>query len=359
MRDTLGESLKRLKRTKHHNRRWTALLLILSIVVSLDVFWVLRQPGLTLAGDASCGILEHTHDDTCGQLVCVCNKSEEPHTHNEDCYETSFTEASEELRLICELAEEPHVHNDSCYETRETEGHEEKVLICSLTTEPHIHTDACFSAEVIEAHEERTLICGLSEEPHTHEDSCYKLEMQCGYEEHIHSIGCYSDETADVETQLDWQEMFADYPYTGDLQKDLVGIAQTQVGYSESELNFAVDKDGNRRGYTRYGAWYGAPYSDWSAMFVSFCLNYAGADPDEFPGNTGAASMANSWDKLGKFASAGNYIPVSGDLVFFTDNTAGIVTEVNHATFYVIRGDMNNAVGGEILSLTDSAISGW
>ena len=308
MRDTLGESLKRLKRTKNRNKRWTALLLILSLVVTLDVFWILRQPGLTLAGDASCGILEHTHDDTCGQLVCVCNMSEEPHIHNDACYETSFVEASEELRLVCELTEEPHVHSDycyetafvepieetilvcqnddeehlhetGCYETRVTEGHEENVLICSLTTEPHTHTETCFVTEVIEAHEERTLICTISEEPHTHEDSCYKLEMQCGYEEHVHSIECYSDKTVDVETQLDWQGMFADYPYTGDLRKDLVGIAQTQVGNSESELNFEVDEDGNYHGYTRYGAWYGAPYSDWSAMFVSFCLHYAGVPP--------------------------------------------------------------------------------
>lgn len=388
MRDILGVSLERLKRIKNRNKRWSALLLILSLVVALDVFWILRQPGLTLAGDASCGIQEHTHDDTCGQLVCTCNMPEEPHIHSDACYETSFVEASEELRLVCNLTADPHEHNDSCYETTfvepveetnlicqiedeehihetgcyettVTEGYEDTVLICDLTTQPHTHTETCFETEVIEAHEERTLVCGLTEEPHVHEDSCYTLEIQCGYEEHVHSMECYSDKTADVETQLDWQGMFANYPYTGDLRKDLVGIAQTQVGYSESELNFEIDEYGNRRGYTRYGAWYGAPYSDWSAMFVSFCLNYAGADPDEAPGNTGAASMAASWNTLGKFASVGDYIPVSGDLVFFADNTVGIVTAVNNATFYVIRGDIENTVVGEILSLTDGNISGW
>ena len=252
MRDSLGKSLRNLKWIKIRKSRISAVLLALSLVVSLGVFWGLRQPGLTLAGDADCGILEHTHDDAC-------------------------------------------------------------------------HTQG----------------------------------TTCLYEEHTHSITCYADETENVETMLDWQKMFADYPYTGNLREDLVGIAQTQVGYSESTRNFEVGQDGVRRGYTRYSAWYGTPYRDWSAMFVSFCLSYAKADPEEFPGNTGAAAMAELWNKLGKYEPVGDYVPVSGDLVFFTNNTVGIVAAVKNATFYVIRGDMEDAVRGEILSLADESIAGW
>lgn len=228
------------------------MLLVLSLIVSLDVFWVLRQPGLTLAGDADCKITEHTHDD------------------------------------ICQNGE----------------------TICDLT-------------------------------------------------EHVHTIACYSDQGADIETQLNWQKMFANYPYTENLRENLVGIAKTQVGYSESTLNFEVGSDGIRRGYTRYGAWYGAPYNDWSAMFVSFCLHYAGADPEEFPGNTGAASMAELWKNLGKYIPAGTYDPVPGDLVFFTDNTVGIVAEVQSTAVYVIRGDVENAVGAEVIPRADASIAGW
>ena len=252
MQDILAESLKRLKRTRVRRMRMVAMLLVLSLVVSMDVFWVLRQPGLTLAGDADCRITEHTHDENC-----------------------------QNVEIICELTE------------------------------------------------------------------------------HIHTVGCYSDETADVETQLDWQAMFADYPYTGNLRNDLVGIAKTQVGYAESALNFALDGGGVRHGYTRYGAWYGVPYSNWSAMFVSFCLHYAGADPEEFPGNTGAASMAERWSILEKYADAGTYIPVSGDLVFFADNTVGIVSEVQSATIYVIFGDVDDAVCSNAIPMTDTSIVGW
>ena len=388
MRDILGESLKKLKWSRNQKKRLSAVLLVLSLVVSLDVFWVLRQPGLTLAGDATCGILEHTHSDECGTQVCICTLPEEPHTHDEFCYETHFVEAQEDFRLICEKTEEPHTHDDSCYETIVTEsieesvlicenedeshthedscyetqttvGSEETVLVCDLSSEPHIHAENCFATESIEAHEEQVLICEIPEGTHTHNSSCYTREITCSYTEHIHSLECYSDKTADVETPLDWQEMFADYPYTEDLRQDLVGIAQTQAGYSESTLNFEVDRDGIRRGYNRYGAWYGAPYSDWSAMFVSFCLNYARADLEETPINTGASSMAKAWNALGKYAPVGEYIPSAGDLAFFANNTVGIITEVQNTSFYVICGDIDDAVNGVLMSLEDESIAGW
>ena len=272
MQDILGESLRKLQQNKKQQHYISRIALVLSFIVMLDVFWMLRQPALTQAGDATCGIVEHTHDDACRERLCI---------------------------------------------------------------------------------------CGLTEEAHVHDENCYTQNLICRLEEHIHSISCYSDETADVETRLDWQTMFAGFPYTGNLRQDLVGVAQTQVGYTESEWNFEVDDDGLRRGYTRYGAWYGAPYSDWSALFVSFCLHYAGADSRECPGNIGAASMAAAWRDLGKFAPSGDYVPQAGDLVFFGNNTVGIVTAVENAAFYVIRGDQDNAVRRDLLCVTDGSITGW
>jgi hypothetical protein len=222
---------------------------LLSFLVSLDVFWTLRKPGLTLAGNADCGIVEHIHNELCG--------------------------------------------ND------------------------------------------------------------------CSTEEHVHNIHCYSDDSSGVETMLYWQNLFRSYPYTGDLRKDFVGIAKTQVGYSESKDNFEVGADGKRRGYTRYGAWYGMAYSDWSATFVSFCLNYAKADLSKHPINSGAFSMMELWKKEDKFIPSGKYFPVSGDLVFFNDNTVGIVVETYNSTFYVIKGDLNDAVCGTTVLIKDPSIVGW
>ena len=229
--------------------------------------------------------------------------------------------------------------------------------------EEHQHTEACMA---------QSLICGLAETPpaaegeadaaeapHIHEAACYASEYLCGQDEHLHTLACYSDPNADTETALDWQEMFAAFPRSGDLREDLTGIAKTQVGYAESTRNFEADANDVQHGYTRYGAWYGAPYGDWSAMFVSFCLHYAGAEQSEFPASSGADTMAALWDNLGKYEPAGQYVPVSGDLVFFDDNTVGIVTEVQSTSLHVIRGDDEDAVRSVLLPLQDASITGW
>ena len=72
MRDVLGESLKKLKWIKIRKSRMSAILVLLSFVVTLNVFWTMRQTGLALAGDATCGIVEHTHDEACSILQCIC-----------------------------------------------------------------------------------------------------------------------------------------------------------------------------------------------------------------------------------------------------------------------------------------------
>ena len=138
-----------------------------------------------------------------------------------------------------------------------------------------------------------------------------------------------------------------------------MGIAKTQVGYTESQMNFELGNDGVRHGYTRYGAWYGVPYNNWSAIFVSFCLSYAGADEAIFPISSSAGTMAELWKTNGKYIPVGEYVPQSGDIVFFNDNTAGIIAEVFGSTFCVIRGDMENAVTSDTISLSEASIVGW
>ncbi len=201
---------------------------------------------------------------------------------------------------------------------------------------------------------------GCGQEEHLHMEECMEEEnLICNKAEHIHSTDCYPDPKADEESIADWESMFADYPYTGDLRKDLVGIAKTQVGYTESVRNYEMDDEGQHRGYTRYGAWYGAPYNDWSAMFVSFCLNFAGADPEEFPNSSGAETMSELWDRKGNYAPVGQHTPQMGDLVFFVNNTVGIVAEVYNSAFYAICGDRANAVEGEVISLDEGCLKGW
>ena len=88
------------------------------------------------------------------------------------------------------------------------------------------------------------------------------------------------DPTADLETEEDFVASLKDIKLKGlPYNERLLAVAETQLGYSESESNFIVKENeaGKKEkvGYTRYGAWYGAgfEYESWCAMFISFCLH--------------------------------------------------------------------------------------
>ncbi|MCD8365894.1 MAG: CHAP domain-containing protein, partial [Clostridiales bacterium] len=150
----------------------------------------------------------------------------------------------------------------------------------------------------------------------------------------------------DVETASDWEATLPEP--TGDWALDVVAIAESQLGYTESTKNFTLADDGiTRQGYTRYGAWYGNEYGDWDAMFASFCLYYAGVEEDAFPQASGAYAWMVSLKEMDLYVSAEEDTPLPGDLIFFdTDedekaDRVGIVTEVNeeNGTLTVIEGD--------------------
>lgn len=271
MHNTLNDCLGAVKKNKRFRINSITVLLILSLLVSANVFWGLRQTGLTLAGTAACGYEEHTH-------------------------------------------------SDECYN--------------------------------------RILVCSISNDLHTHDDACYKSELVCQKKEHMHKLTCYSDRNADTETQLDWQKMLESL-ITGNSRSDLVAIARSQIGYKESTLNFETDADLVRHGYTRYGAWYGAPYTDWSAAFVSFCLNYAGYSSDEAPRNIGVTAMRKAWDSAGRYVKKSNYSPAYGDIVFFDDDTVGIITAVNFDMLTVVKGDVMGEVCEQIVSEYSDTIVGY
>ena len=263
----------------------------------------------------------HIHENGCyttqpGELLCELPE-EEGHFHGESCYgpgENLICAAEEghvhegscfaEETLLCEQPEN-HFHGPSCYEQvlqctlPETEGHlhtescyeQLQVLTCQLEeyagdpvlvcTEPearvHAHSRSCYDVEELE----QPLTCPLEEnDQHTHGKYCYgEWKRLCVHEEHTHTEECYVDQTADVETASMWEETFSHVELTGDWAKDVLEIAETQLGYHESERNYIVLEDGvTIHGYSRYGDWYGDHYGDWCAMFVSFCLYYAGVD---------------------------------------------------------------------------------
>lgn len=377
---------------------------------------VLTCPFETHVHNSECGencgradFAVHVHGDLCldenGSLICILPEVE-AHAHTDACWTiketvqetepaempevteateaaevTDPTEAAEETQpaeLVKTLTcKEPeiilHTHNEECYETLSNEEDGEyQVLKCAmLEVVEHIHTEACMGKQTIPVDTE-TMTCGLEEsEDHAHGDLCYGTwELICGMEAHTHSLACGSDSTADTETAEIWEATLPEL--SGYWAQDMVAIARSQLGYSESTENYNVLDDGETmRGYTRYGAWYGEPYSDWNAMFASFCLHYAGVD--FLPGASDCAAWVETlssedWDM---FYPAADSDPLPGDLVFFDDDgdgradRTGVVAEVtaetdtDEAKLTAIEGDCDDTVQSMRYEQTNPTILGY
>lgn len=227
----------------------------------------------------------------------------------------------------------------------------------------HSHSDACY---------EKKLICGQDEDTgHVHTDECYDSILSCEKTEHTHELSCYSDPDADVETAENWENTFSKVELSGDYREDVMAIAKTQLGYKESEKNYKVDENGDAKGYTRYGAWYGDKYGDWDAMFVSFCLDYAKVElPDG--GKTCADWIKSlSAKECARYHDAKDYAPKQGDIVFLDSDKdgqadrMGFVAELTKATeekaagIKTIEGDSDDSVQYVEYEQADKKIIGY
>ncbi|MBR5218747.1 MAG: DUF2272 domain-containing protein, partial [Clostridia bacterium] len=90
---------------------------------------------------------------------------------------------------------------------------------------------------------------------------------------------------------------------TGNQVQDLIGVAKTQVGYTENNG-------------TKYGAWVGNYRTAWCAAFLSWCANQAGIPESVIPPSSGVSGFVN----IGAYhfaTSISGYVPSAGDFMLF------------------------------------------
>lgn len=403
------------KYDRQHRRinSWKRLLVIMGCLVVFCTTYFLILPALTLGNEALCGIEEHQHDENCymqhiqeTELICTLPERE-THVHSESCYSEAaavvlpheHTDGCYEMRrgsLICTSAEiEEHIHTEACYveetvlacQIAEGEEHQHdascqqmvKTLICQTEeTSGHSHTDTCYAWEKVLACNvteetvmtEPELLCQEEVIEHIHTESCYQTveetvssdSLICELEEHTHDLSCYSDPTADVESAAVWESTLP--ALTGVWADDVIAIAKSQLGYTESSRNYKVQEDGETvKGYSRYGDWYGDTYGDWCAMFVSFCLHYA--EVEGIPLEANCQRWIDKLVPIEMYVSAHDYIPIPGDLIFFdkdcdgVSDHIGLVNAVTEDKVYTIEGNASNRVVEREYVLEDIVIKGY
>ena len=232
---------------------------------------------------------------------------------------------------------------------------QKKDVFCGL--EEHVHTEECY---------EKQLICGQEEdETHTHDDSCYETVLTCDQPEHTHTLDCYSDPAADIETEQDWIQSMPSCREEESPAERLIGIARSQLGYRESELNYKTNDNGTLNGYTRYGQWRDQPYADWNALFVSFCLHYADIQTENAPYFDNAGEWKQRLQSQGRYLArdASAYQALPGDLLFFRcddgSEHVGIVVQTKAEQIEVIAGDQDGEVRDLKMDIREERVEGY
>ena len=67
-----NDYLSRHKKFRIDIKKLATAFFVLAFVVAIIVFWWLKLVGITVTGEAFCGLSEHTHSDDCyiSELVC-------------------------------------------------------------------------------------------------------------------------------------------------------------------------------------------------------------------------------------------------------------------------------------------------
>ena len=406
MRDIVKEYQKKFRRNHQRARRYTALLLALALTTSLFVNWQLHGVGIAKTAEYLCGELEHEHTAACyeKQLVCGYEEGEPedwnatmtdddmsfddtfdmdddafgvdaddpgiaahsaepeyifvPHEHTDDCYQ-------EVQELTC--LEEEHTHDDSCFDE------DGVTFICDKFE--HTHDDSCYTTtyELVCGLEEGELVeevnpdydpVALFEEPvaakpvvvdpvietpvHHHTDACYEEVLVCGLPEHHHTVNCLSDPLDDTQDEDEWLAQTGT-TLSGNWADDLLAVAESQLGYEQSERNFQLDDaDGKTvRHYTRYGNDYGNDYGPWDVMFLSYCLKYADIPQSAIPQVSSVLSLHSQLRSAlyNEETGSGYAMDFDGDLP--SDAAMpGVVSAVDPdaGTLTVISGDVDGKV---------------
>lgn len=361
--DHLERSAKTIRAKKRTHKRWMRVVSTLAAITVFCTTYALILPAITMSTTAYCGLEEHEHSEACYERQLVCGFDENGNAVTPQKGEAAEAAPATEIVTESVLVDAGHIHDESCYSVETT-------LICENTEEDHEHTEACYE-------EVKTLVCGeeereavyeerevevpveapdaqaapaveapVSEGTHEHTDACYEEVLICEKEEHKHTDECFANSEADLETAEIWERTLPEKSaMKEEWKEDTLLVAQSQIGYKESEANYVVVNE-EHKGYTRYGEMFGVPYGDWCAMFLQFSLHYAGVDTRAMVGSPSVPLWVEAEIENENFYKVGEkikdeetgeekeYEPKATDIIFFdwendgSPDHVGIIEEI-------------------------------
>lgn len=350
------------RKTRKKRKALRTTVTYLAAIVVFCTVYALILPAITKERAAFCGYEEHIHSEECYSIsypVCeICGNPFSPEdtseTQNSDIADTQEADTAEMQAVDeteTETADTGQIEADSISEKAQTEDTvaTETEAPPAVTEEVHIHKAANSSITSI---------------------------LICEKEEHIHIEQCFVDRNADIEDSLIWEETIPE-ELNGTWQTDLIEVAKSQLGYTESKTNFETDENGSTKGYTRYGAWDNDPYTDWKNAFVRFCMHYAGYDSEYFPVSDDTEEWIKLLEEKGLFGTIGDLTFKEGDIVFIkisdTEYFPAILTEIltytetdettneekEETLLKVIEGDCDGSVAYKEYKLSSLEVYGF
>ena len=117
--------LDKHKKFRLDSKKLATVFVVSAFIVAIVVFWWLKLVGITVTGEAFCGISEHKHSGECYISEVICGFDE--------ALTTLYEESTDDTSLSDEETTEAHTHTEECYDV---------TLVCTETE--HTHTEECF-----------------------------------------------------------------------------------------------------------------------------------------------------------------------------------------------------------------------
>lgn len=148
------------------------------------------------------------------------------------------------------------------------------------------------------------------------------------------------------------------YINTGEYSNDIVGVANTQIGYTELDKKGGTPViDSETPYYTKYGERYGNPNGHWCAFFVLWCAEQANIPTSIIckSASCGSCNYFVNWFKQNHRWKDNSYIPIKGDIIFYDWNGdsfadhVGIVDGVTDNYILTIEGNTGGVNGYTVM----------